>query len=317
MGQFTRRRFLADSALLAASAAALGFARSPAPSPPEPHLSFPTAPRERLAVASYPFRKFIDSPFNLGRDHTEPGMDLEGFAAMVVKRFNVRGIELLNNHFASTDAAYLSQLRNAFEKAGVHVVNIPVDIHHSLYDPDAAKRQTAMDEAQKWVGVAVAVGSPSVRIHIEGVRGLAPDVGRAAESLRQVASYGAEKNIVVNLENDDLVSEDAFFVVKVIDAVNSPYLRALPDFCNSMLAGMPEFNYDALTLMFKHAYNISHMKDSEAGDSGKVYTIDVARTFAIAKAANYDGYFSMEWDRPGDPYKGTERLIEESLKHLA
>lgn len=310
-----RRAFLQSS--LALGAVALGSAQEAVRPAPEPHLTFPTAPRHRLAVASYPFRKFIASPHNPERTSARPVMDLAGFAAMVTTRFRLHNIEPLSNHFASTDPAHLGRLRGDFEKAGVRVVNIPVDIHHSLYDPDAARRQTAIDEAKQWVGVAVALGSPSIRIHIEGVRGLAPDLARAVDSLRQVASYGAGKSIIVNLENDDLVSEDAFFVVKVIDTVNSPYLRALPDFCNSQLTGVPEFNYDALALMFKHAYNISHMKDSEANDSGEVYRIDVARTFDIAKAAGYRGYFSMEWDRPGDPYEGTARLVEESLKCLA
>ena len=57
---------------------------------------------------------------------------------------------------------------------------------------------------------------------------------------------------------------------KVIDAVNSPWLRALPDFGNSMMKGDEDFNYRAVDAMFRHAYNISHVKDSEV-DNGKVF----------------------------------------------
>jgi hypothetical protein len=63
----------------------------------------------------------------------------------------------------------------------------------------------------------------------------------------EVAEYGAGKNVV---ENDDLVSEDAFFLVKVIEAVNHPYLHGLPDFANSMMTGNADFNYRALQAMF-------------------------------------------------------------------
>ena len=115
---------------------------------------------------------------------------------------------------------------------------------------------------------------------------VAPDAVRAAESLTAVAQYGASKGVVVTLENDDIFSEDAFFVAKVIDQVNSPWLRALPDFCNSMLKGDEKFNYEAMTALFRRAYNICHLKDSEV-DGGKVVRIDVARTFAIAKASGY------------------------------
>jgi sugar phosphate isomerase/epimerase len=142
-------------------------------------------------------------------------------------------------------------------------------------------------------------------------------VERAAESLRAISDYGAEKNIVINLENDDPGSEDAFFLVKVLKAVHHPYLRGLPDFCNSMLPrGDEKYNYDAVAAMFRHAYNISHVKDSEV-DNGKVFRVDVGKTFAIARKAGYRGYFSMEWEGQGGPYEGTEQLIAASLKYLS
>jgi len=301
-----RRRFLGVS--LASGAAPL-FAAS------EPHITFPTEPRARLGVASYPFRAFIDSPNNPDREREKPGMSLLQFPAMVRGKFNVRNIEPLDSHFVSLETAYLGQLRNAVEKAGSRVINIPVGLRASLYDPDGAKRKNGMDSAKKWVDAAVTLGSPSVRLHIAGVQGVAPDVSRAAQSLRDIAAYGAEKNIVINLENDDPETEDAFFLVKVIEQVNSPWLHGLPDFCNSMLKGDEKYNYDSVTAMFRHAYNISHVKDSEV-DNGKVFRVDVGKTFAIAKKAGYRGFFSMEWEGEGGPYEGTQKLIEASLKYL-
>src|SRR5690242_2110851 len=88
---------------------------------PEPHITFPTEPRARLGVASYPFRAFIDSPRNRDRDRTKPGMDLKQFPAMVREKFNVRNIEPLDSHFPSLEPPYLHQLREAVEKAGMHV----------------------------------------------------------------------------------------------------------------------------------------------------------------------------------------------------
>ena len=103
--------------------------------------------------------------------------------------------------------------------------------------------------------------------------------------------------------------------MKVIEKVNSPNLRALPDFCNSMLSGNEKFNYEAVAAMFHHATNICHVKDSETPD-GKVVRVDVPRTFAIAKQAGYRGYFSMEWEGPGEPYEGTASLIKQTLAAL-
>jgi len=298
MDSLTRRTFLQTGAALFAVRGAHAAA---------PDIDFPTAARDRLAVATYPFRNFMDR-----RGH--PGIKLTDFAAMVADKFGLHNIEPLSDHFPSTEPAYLEELRTAVEKAHAHIVNIPCGVGPSLYDADAAKRDAAVANNKKWVDVAVAIGSPSIRVHVQNARG-GPDVDRASDALKRVAEYGAAKKVVVNLENDDLVSEDAFFLAKVIDAVHSPWLHALPDFGNSMLKGDEEFNYKAAEAMFRRAYCISHVKDSEVMGK-KVFRVDVAKTFGIAKAAGYRGYFSMEWEGEGGPYEGTQKLIDESLKDL-
>jgi sugar phosphate isomerase/epimerase len=322
MKSFSRRKFVSSSAAaaavlaiphsisaklpLAASTASLG-----------PNTKFPSAPRDRLAVASWPFRKEIISSSNEYRDNSFPGMDLRIFAAGVRQKFGVPGVEPLSSHFPSTDERYLKQFRDGIEKAGVFVRDIPVDNSDSYCDPDPAGRQRAIQNAVKWMGVAVILDSPSIRTSMPEVKNAAPDVNLAAASLREVLKHAEEKNIVVNLENDNLVSEDAFFIVKVIEKVNSPWLHALPDFCNSMTSGNAEFNYSAVTAMFKHAYSICHVKDSEVGDDGRLYQIDLEKTFAILKTSNYRGFCSMEFEGQGDPHAGTQKLIEASLKFLA
>lgn len=284
--------------------------------PAEPHRDFPTDPRARLAVASYPFRDVMDSPFFRRRNPGKTGMDLPAFAAMVAERFNVRNIEPWSPHIQARTPADLATLRAGIEKSGVHVVNIAADLRQSVYDPDPDRRSAAVDGGKQWVDVAVGIGSPSIRLHVAEAHGAPPDFKLASDSLRQVADYGAEHNVVINLENDDPVSEDAFFIVRVLDHANHPWLHACPDFGNSAMSGDPAFNLDAMVLMFRHAFCISHMKDSEEGDGGKMYYADVPGTFKIARASGYKGYFSMEMDRSGDPYAGTAQLIDLSLKEL-
>ncbi|HXH49710.1 MAG TPA: sugar phosphate isomerase/epimerase family protein [Terriglobia bacterium] len=318
MKNVSRRNFLKSSIACAAGAAGAIAASNLLAVSQAPHMKFPVTPRERIGVTTWPFRMYIDSSTNPWRDPKLPGIALEDFPAMIATKFGLYNVELLARHFPSTDEAYLQELRAAVENAGSQIIDIPISGTASFYDPFAVKRQEAIDFGRKWIDIAAAVGSPSVRLHIEGVQGIAPDADRTAESLKQVAAYGAQRNIMVTLENDDLVTEDAFFIVRVIDNVQNPYLRALPDFANSMLSGNSEFNYDALTLMFRHAYNIAHMKNSEVGGHGsKLYTVDVGRIFKIAEAAGYRGYYSLEWEGRGGAYEGTSQLLAETLKHLS
>ena len=282
-----------------------------------PNIAFPTAPLDRISVASYPFRAYINAPNNHDRDNNLPGMTLSEFPAHVIEKFGVHNIEPLSDHFPTLEPAQLDAFRAVLEKTGVRAVNIPIGNDHSFYDADRAERQAAVDYAKQWIDAAVRIGSPGIRAHVLRAKNSPPNADRAAISLRHLADYAAEKNIVVTLENDDLVSEDAGFIVQTIVAVNHPYLRALPDFANSMLSGNADFNYSSLKAMFLHAYNICHVKAGETDEQGKPFTINMERSFDILKSTNYRGYCSMEYDAPGDPYPPTKDLIEQTLKYLA
>ena len=292
--------------------------RNPVVSGNEPHLRFPTEPRSRLAVTSWPFREFIDSPTNPYWKRQKPGMDITEFPGMVATKFDVHNVCPLAAHFRSTEAAYLDSFRQALEKAQSHIVDFGLG-GGRFWDPDATKRQEAVDTGKHWIDVAVALGSPSVRQHLSGSRSVKPDPELAAQTLGQMAEYGATKNIIVNLENDDLHNEDPFFIVEVIEKVHNPYLRALPDFGNTLLGGDPGYNERGVAAMLKHAYGICHVKDVVVTDSGKTYNVDLPKMFGLARNSGFKGYFVMEWDgHPGeDPYPGTDRLVHETLRILS
>lgn len=316
MDFLTRRVFVQRLAAVAAGHLIAEGTQAFAATGVEPHISFPVAPRDRVAVASYPFRAYIESPGNRDRNRSLPGMALTQFPSEVVKKFNVHNIEPHSRHFDSLDPDYLNSFREALKNTNTRVVNIAVHSEHSFYDADQSVRRKAIAHAKKWVDVAAQIGSPSIRTHNQQAKSSTPDVQRTAGSLREVTEYAAPKNVVVNLENDDLVSEDAFFLVKVMEVVNNAFLRGLPDFANSMLTGDPDFNYRALAAMFQHAYSICHVKDGETNDQGKPFSIDMKKSFDILKASGYRGYCSMEFDAPGDPYSATAKLIEQTIRYL-
>jgi sugar phosphate isomerase/epimerase len=306
------RRDVLWQLLLVALAPRIGHGAAPT----VPSISFPRQPRERLAVTSWPFRHYIDCPGNKAFDRGKMGFDLKEFPSVVAQRFGVHNINPLAAHFTSTDQAYLAAFREAVEKAGSHVVDLGLS-GGRFYDADASKRQAGVDYGRQWIDIAVLIGSPSVRQHVSGAPGDKPDVALAAESLSQLAEYGSKRNIVVNLENDSAVSEDPFFLTAVIEKVNSLYLRALPDFGNSLLGHDAEFNRKAVAAMLSHAFNMCHVKDMLKDEKGQVHEVDLKTMFHLARHAGYPGYFSMEFDiASGDPFPGTDRLIAKTLQYL-
>jgi sugar phosphate isomerase/epimerase len=281
-----------------------------------PNLQFPSAPRDRIAIASYPFRETIAGAHDKPYPTRIPKMDLKNFVIFVKSKFNINKVEPWSEHFRSLDAKYLNDLRSIVEKNGCAMVNVAVDGEDSPYATDKAEREKAVAFSKQWIDIAATVGSPSVRTNMPPAKDSKPDLDRAADTLLRVAEYGAAKNILVNLENDNPVSEDPFFIVSIIEKVNSPWLHTNPDFANTLTTGKTEYAYKGIEAMFKHAYSICHVKAMEADEKGQLVHVDMSKTFGILKNSNYKGYCSMEFDSPGDPYQGTSYLIEETLKFL-
>jgi sugar phosphate isomerase/epimerase len=278
-----------------------------------PDIKFPSQPRERIAVASYPFREFIAGPENKA---AKP-IDLKDFAAHVMEKFQVNKIEPWTGHFPSTDSKYLQQFRAAVEQANGAIANIAVDGEHSPYAMNRSEREQAIAFSKQWIDSAVIIGSPSIRTNIPQAKGVKLDLNRAAESLSRVAEHAASKNIVVTLENDNPISEDPFFLVALVKKVNNPWLHTLPDFGNTLAAHKPAYAYSGLDAMFRHAYCISHVKSSETNHKGATVHVDMAKAFGTMKQHHYKGYCSMEWDDAGDPYQKTAELIRQTVQYLA
>jgi sugar phosphate isomerase/epimerase len=306
----TRRKFLEQCGT---AAAGVWLSRAFAYAGAVPDLHFPSQPRERIAITSYPFRGFIS-----GKDcKAAKPMDLKDFAAHALEKFKINKIEPWTGHFPSTDPKYLEQFRAAVEKAQSSIVNIAVDGEHSPYALDRAERERAIIFSKKWVDNAVAIGSRSIRTNLPPAKDSKPDLDRAAESVTRVLEYASAKNVVVSLENDNPVSEDPFFLISLVEKVNSPWLHTLPDFGNTLAAKDPDYAYPGIDAMFSHAYCIAHVKSSEINGQGVTVHVDMARTFGIMKQHGYKGYCSIEWEDAGDPYPGTDELIRQTVQYLS
>jgi sugar phosphate isomerase/epimerase len=252
-----------------------------------------------------------------GNKSSQPKVELKGFAAHVIEKFQVNKIEPWTGHFPSTDQKYLEQFRSALEASRAQVVNMAVDGERSPYAADRDERKQAIAFSKRWIDVAAAIGSPSIRANIPEAHDSKPDLERAAASLSQVVEYAQSRDVVVHLKNDNPISEDPSFLVAQIAKVNSPWLHALPDFANTLASGDQEYAYKSIDKLFAHAYGICHVKEWETDETNRPVHVDLVKTFGILKHRKYKGYCSMERDSPGDPYAGTAALIEKTTRYLS
>lgn len=319
MTVLTRRKFLHQASYAAAAPIALcSFtAANPLFAQSGPSVHFSSRPRERISVSSYPFREYITGQHD-EKTGNSTRMPIKDFAAHVASKFNVHKIEPWSEHFLSTEPAYLDQIRDSATNANVTLANIAADGENSLYSPDASQRNRALQFGKHWVEVAAHLGSPSVRLNLASDKNTQPpDLNLVVAGLKSIAQYAASKNVVVHLENDNPVSENPFFLVKVLDQLNDPWIHALPDFGNSLAALPPEEAYRGIEQLFAHAYAISHVKDTTTTPAKKVVEVDMEKIFSMSKKLNYRGNFSMEWETAGDVYAGTAKLIAITLKNIS
>ena len=79
-------------------------------------------------------------------------MALVDFPKLARERYGIWNLEILGQHFPSTEPDYLKTFREAVTRAAAVVVNIPTSVGASFYDPDAAKRALAVANSKKHAG---------------------------------------------------------------------------------------------------------------------------------------------------------------------
>src|SRR5208283_758931 len=124
--------------------------------------------RDRISISTWSLHNYFQSTRE--KEFTLPGnmLALLDFPEMIADRYKVHNLEFCAPHFTSTEKAYLQELKSRLVRAHSQVVNMPVDIKElwtggGLSDPDKEVRDAAVEGAKKWIDVALAVGSKSVR----------------------------------------------------------------------------------------------------------------------------------------------------------
>jgi hypothetical protein len=322
-----RRDFLAEigrgaAALGGAALAAEAFAgplgpqhtrrrprRRPVTRPENPKLA-------RIGISSWSFHNLFASTRDRNAAAAE-NLVLLDFPEMIADRYQVHHLEMVAPHFASTEPAYLRELRSKLAAAHSRLVNIPVDIEElwregGLSDPSGSVRNAAIAAAKKWIDVAKTVGAQSVRCD-PGKMNL-NDLTLTIDSYKKLAAYGRSKGIYVLIENHgEIGSTHPEVLIALFKGVNSSFLGSLPDFGNfpdeaTRLRGLP--------MLFPYAKTVCHAKGLEFDANGNETRFNFARCVEISRQAHFRGIYSIEYEGAGDPYEGVRSVVNELVRDL-
>ena len=220
------------------------------------------------------------------------------------------GVEILQEQLESEDNGYLQQLkRHAFRK-GVALYNLGTS--QSLVWDEADKRRENVEHTKRCIDLAHALGVPSIRVNagtwrregsgtLQDTRGWSEPwagatqddgFGWAVEGLKACTQHAERMGVLLLLENHWGLTTTAAGMLRVLEGVDSPWLRAILDMGNFYYDG------DMYGAMEKVApwVDLAHAKTYPGG--GLVFTIpiDFERVFRMLKAAGFAGYVSIEME---------------------
>jgi sugar phosphate isomerase/epimerase len=300
-----RRSFIERSALVAAEIGLTSLAGN--------SLSRQKQPLFRISLAEWSLHKTL---FAGKLDHLD-------FTKIARNDFGIDACEYVNQFFKdkATDRQYLTQMKKRAEDLGVRSLLIMIDAEGALGDPDAEKRKKAVENHYKWVEAARFLGCHSIRVNAQSRGTYDEQIGLAADGLRRLTEFGAEREINVIVENHGGLSSNGVWLSTVIRKVNHPRCGTLPDFGNFNLGNGEQYDpYKGVQELMPFAKGVS-AKSMEFDDQGNEAKIDYRRMMKIVLDAGYRGYVGVEYsgEKHSEPdgIRATKKLLERVAVELS
>ena len=218
--------------------------------------------------------------------------------AKTARSLDIGAVEYVNSFFKdkARDAAYLADMRQRAADEGVLSLLIMVDGEGQLAHPDEAARAQAIDNHQRWVEAAAALGCHSIRVNAAGEGEPAEVAQRAADSLVKLAGLAAPTGINVIVENHGGNSSDGAWLAGVMRLADHPRVGTLPDFGNFHLGeGAWYDRYKGVAELMPWAKAVS-AKSHEFDEEGRETRTDYRRMIGLVLESGYRGWIGVEYE---------------------
>ena len=296
-----RRHFLEQSARVAAGVGLTSLGRLATLVPV-------SKPWFQISLAEWSFHKAL---FAGTMDHLD-------FAKVAWSDFGIHAVEYVNQFFKekATDRKYLAAMKQRCKDHGVESRLIMIDDEGNLGDADTAQRTKAVENHYKWVEAAEFLGCFAIRVNARSTGSYEEQQERAADGLRRLAEFGAQRGIAVIVENHGELSSNGQWLAGVMKRVNLGNCGTLPDFGNFELGDGQEYDrYKGVAEMMPFAKAVS-AKSYEFDDAGNETRIDYPRMLKIVKDTGYRSFLGIEYE--GDKHSEPEgvRLTKALLERI-
>lgn len=265
-----------------------------------------------IAVSTYSFWQF----------RHEDLQDIEKCIDLAAE-WGFDGVEILHRQMTNEEPGYLQRLKR---RAFVHGMSLcGFSTHQGFLSPDEEQRQKNIDHTIHGIELAYAMGIPTMRVNtgtwgtrkdfddLMAHRGIEePKPGYSDEdgfkwvidSYEQILPTAEKCGVLLGLENHWGLGRTPEGVLRVVEAINSPWLQVTADTGNFL-----EDPYDRLAQLAPKTI-LLQAKTYYGGGFWYSLELDYPRIAKIFRDANYRGWVSLEFEGKEDPRKGIPKSLE-------
>ncbi len=301
-----RRKFLGQMA--GCVAAAVGGVPEAGQAGPPPA---PSARKPRIGVSTYSFWHFRGPKVEVAScidRAAEMGFD---------------GVEILQVQMTWETPSYLQALKRRAFSNGLDLMGFST--HQDFVSPDPDARKHHVENSIRSIEMAYALGIPTMRLNTGRWRtiksfddfmarkGIEPPLpghteeeafGWVIGSIEKLLPRAEECGVTLGLENHWGLGRTAAGVLRIVDAIRSPWLKVTLDTGNFL-----EDMYPQMERMAPHAVLVQ-AKTYFGGGEWYTLEIDYDRVAEILRKAGFRGYVSLEFEGKENPETGVRRSLE-------
>jgi sugar phosphate isomerase/epimerase len=300
-----RRRFLQQSACIAAASGLTGLAAKSQAQEKQPLF--------QISLAQWSLHKALRAKM----------LDNLDFAKVAKQDCGIEAIEYVNQFFKdkANDQQYLGEMKKRAADLGVKILLIMIDGEGRLGALRLADRLKTVENHYRWVEAANFLGCHSIRVNAQSEGSYEDQLSRAADGLRALTEFGDKHDINIIVENHGGLSSNGEWLTSVIKKVDHKRCGTLPDFGNFGIDRNTEYDrYKGVTELMPFAKGVS-AKSYDFNEQGEETKIDYLRMMKIVLAAGYRGFVGIEYEgsRLGEMegILATKKLLEKVRRELS
>ena len=242
------------------------------------------------------------------------------------------GVEILHVQMEDESNATLQKLKRQAHSLGLALMGFST--HQGFVTPNPQERHTNVQKTLYQIDVAYRLGIPTMRINtgrwgtiksfddFMAKKGIEPTLAGhtddeafkwVIDSLEKLLPRAEDCGVVLGLENHWGLGRTADGVLRIVEAIKSPWLQITLDTGNFL-----ENSYEQMEKMASASVPLALVQAKTYYGGGRWYALDLdyARIAGILRKHHYRGWISLEFEGNEDASTGVPKSLEMLRKHF-